>query len=206
MLNCYASHTFAFTDTPAVPSPALLSYLRAAAADPGRAVSAVAQIDDLLEAGLFSDEVANDVDLMPRIRPPEGMTVEQCLRVTRAHLAEFIRAPHTISLERPTSRWEWDARFPELSQFIGTRFHQDFSYDYTSHSEAIDEYFEYASPEEVRTLHADIERLLGMLHSDAEFEEAAEALGMDVYPPDDQTFRTWLTHTVLPTVQRHLAA
>ncbi|BFO17218.1 hypothetical protein SHKM778_36060 [Streptomyces sp. KM77-8] len=45
----------------------------------------------------------------------------------------------------PQSRWEYRERFPELSQFLGGHFHQDFFDEYASYTEAVDDYLAGAS-------------------------------------------------------------
>lgn len=72
LLRAYESTGHAFDDTLEAPGAALSSYLRTSAFAPGRAEAAAREIDDLLAVGLFSDEIADDVDLLPHIEPPRA--------------------------------------------------------------------------------------------------------------------------------------
>lgn len=132
LLRSYAETGYAFDYTEDHRGAALSAYLRLAAFDPARAAEAAAEIDDLLAVGLFNDEIADDVDLLPHINPPRGKTVESCLAVIGRHLRQFLAEPETPSQSPPQTTWEWRERFPELSHLLGAYFHQDFSLEYSS--------------------------------------------------------------------------
>ncbi|WP_405787595.1 hypothetical protein [Streptomyces sp. NBC_01367] len=127
LLRSYTVTGYVFDDTEDRRGIALSAYLRQAALDPARAAEAAAEIDDLLETGLFSDEIADDVDLLPHIRPPRGGTVEGCLAVVGGHLRRFLAEPDSPSRLPPQTAWEWRERFPELSHLMAAYFHQDWS-------------------------------------------------------------------------------
>lgn len=103
LLQAYEWSGNTFDDTMEAPGAALTSYLRVVAAKPQRAAAAVRELDDLLAVGLFSDEVADDVDLLPHIEPPSGVSVEDCLRVIRHHLSHFLAKP-LLPTVPPTAR------------------------------------------------------------------------------------------------------
>ncbi|MFR0352831.1 hypothetical protein [Streptomyces sp. MCC20] len=115
LLNAYTHTGYAFSDTPDVPGPGLASYLRLAAREPHRAAAAVREIDDLLSVGLFSDEIADEVEELPHIQPPTGTIVEDCLRIVRSHLVRLLQDPSGVPQTNPQNAWEWNHRFPELS-------------------------------------------------------------------------------------------
>lgn len=192
LLKAYAYTGFTFTDTTETPGPGLASYLRIAARDPVRAETAVHQIDELLSAGLFSEELAGDVEDLPHIRPPMGMSVEDCLRIARDHLYRFLQDPSQIPQINPQNAWEWNERFPELSQLLGAYFHRDFSYIYDSRDEALDEYVSQSEPEDRAQAAQEITELLTMVSSDQELHTATTALGLDLLPPDGMSHRQWL--------------
>ncbi|MFE1752597.1 contact-dependent growth inhibition system immunity protein [Streptomyces anandii] len=199
LLKAYAYAGYTFSDTPQVPGPGLASYLRIAARDPARAVRAVQQIDDLLSVGLFSEEIADDVEGLPQIRPPAGKSVEGCLRIARGHLHRLLQDPSGIPQINPQNSWEWNERFPELSQLLGAYFHRDFSYIYESREEALDEYVGQAEAEERAQAVREIGELLAMVSSDEELRIAATALGLDLLPPQGMSLREWLEavrHTI----------
>ncbi|MET8446360.1 contact-dependent growth inhibition system immunity protein [Streptomyces sp. NPDC005209] len=192
LLEAYAYTGFTFSDTPETPGPGLDSYLRIAARDPARAATAVQQIDDLLSAGLFSEEIAGDVENLPHIRPPMGTSVEDCLRIVRDHLHRLLQDPSRVPRANPQNAWEWNERFPEVSQLLGAYFHRDFSYIYESRDEALDEYVNQSEPEDRARAAGELGELLAMVSSDQELGDAATALGLDLVPPQGMSLRQWL--------------
>lgn len=192
LLAAYANTGFTFSDTAETPGPALASYLRIAARDPARAVTAVQQIDDLLCVGLFSEEIADNVENLPHIRPPMGVSLEDCLRIVRDHLHRFLQDPSRVPLMNPQNHWEWNERFPGLSQLLGAYFHQDFSRFYESRDEALNEYVTASAPEERAQAVQELGELLTMVSSGKELETAATALGLDLLPPKGMSLRQWL--------------
>ncbi|MFE6172912.1 contact-dependent growth inhibition system immunity protein [Streptomyces sp. NPDC056464] len=192
LLAAYASADFMFQDTADIAGPSLASYLRIAARDPARAVTAVRQIDELLSFGLFSEEIADDVENIPHIVPPMGTSVEDCLRIARDHLNRFLEDPSRVPQMNPQNTWEWIERFPELSQLLGAYFHRDFSYIYDSRDEALDEYVSQSKPEERAQAAQEITEILTMVPSDEELDTATTALGLDLLPPKGMSLRQWL--------------
>lgn len=192
LLAAYANTGFTFSDTAETPGPGLASYLRIAARDPARAVTAVDQIEDLLSVGLFSEEIADNVENLPHIRPPMGTSVEDCLRIVRDHLYRFLQDPSQVPLVNPQNSWEWNERFPELSQLLGAYFHQNFSYFYDSRDEALDEYVGESLPEDRAKAAQELGELLTMVSSDQELHTAANALGLGLIPPQGMSLRQWL--------------
>ncbi|WP_026151259.1 contact-dependent growth inhibition system immunity protein [Streptomyces prunicolor] len=192
LLKAYTYTGFTFSDTAETPGPGLASYLRIAARDPVRATTALQQIDDLLSVGLFSDEIADEVEDLPHIRPPMGKNVEDCLRIVRGHLERLLQDPSQVPQMNPQNSWEWNERFPELSQLLGAYFHRDFSNIYDSRDEALDEYVSESAPEERTQGVQELGELLTMVSSDQELHTAATALGLDLLPPQGMALRQWL--------------
>ncbi|MFI6861099.1 contact-dependent growth inhibition system immunity protein [Streptomyces sp. NPDC050421] len=192
LLAAYAAHTYTFTDTSETPGPALSAYLRIASADPERAATAVHQLDDILRTGLHSPEIANEIALFPEIEPSSGRSVEDCLRIIREHLVRQLQNSARKSWTLPRTAWECRERFPELNQFLGAYFHQDFSDEYTSYSEAIDDYLSGASESDLDQLLRDITELLAMAKTDRDLKKTASILGLDVSPPPGISLRQWL--------------
>ncbi|WP_330331068.1 hypothetical protein OHS33_15945 [Streptomyces sp. NBC_00536] len=108
LLRSHEVSGYTFDDTEDRSGVALSAYLREAAIHPARAAEAAAEIDDLLATGLFNGEMADDVDLLPHIHPPQGRTVEQCLAVIGGHLRQFLAAPTAPSPSPPQTAWEWN--------------------------------------------------------------------------------------------------
>ncbi|MGW1183835.1 contact-dependent growth inhibition system immunity protein [Streptomyces drozdowiczii] len=193
LLRAYESTGHTFDDTLEAPGAALSSYLRTSAFAPGRADAAAREIDDLLAVGLFSDEIADDVDLLPHIEPPKGVGVEDCLRAVRHHLGNFLaKRPAPKADLRPQTSWEWRHRFPALSHLLTSYFHQDFSLEYESRAEAIDDYLSAAAPEDHAAVVQEVDGFLTVNPSDDDLAEAARVLGLRVTPPSDVTLRQWL--------------
>lgn len=202
LLAAYAAHDYTFTDSPETPGPALSAYLRIVSKDPQRAATAVQQLDDLLRTGLRSPEIGDDVALLPKIEPVAGRSVEDCLRIVRDHLARQIGHPAPKAQRLPQSNWEYRERFPELNQFLGSYFHQDFFDEYTSHSEAVNDYVAGASETDRNQLMRDIAELRALAVTDKELKEATSILGMEVSPPAGVGIRQWLAD-VSGIVSRH---
>ncbi|PJE98246.1 hypothetical protein CUT44_08230 [Streptomyces carminius] len=196
LLAAYTEFDYVFTDTPEEPGPALESYLRVALRSPERAGEALRQIEDLLTVGLFSPEIEDEVDLLPRVRPTDGRNVEESFRIIRGHLTAFLEGelrPPEMVPQRP---WEWRERFPELAGLLGGYFHQDMFHEYPSHREAVDDYMANASVEERRRAVEELLELMRTAETDETLEEATEALGMHVYPPSGVELRQWLVDLV----------
>ncbi|MFI2241533.1 contact-dependent growth inhibition system immunity protein [Streptomyces chrestomyceticus] len=203
LLDVYAAEGFVFTDTPEQPGPALESYLRILPSTPERGVEVVDQINDLINVGLFSSEIADDVDIMPQIRPTGGRSVEDCLRIARDHIIECLTNPNTANLPLPQNDWEWRKRFPGLAHLLGSYFHQDFSEEYGSHEEAVADYLEGTPAEAVRQTARELGHFLTVLESDVQLDSATSGLGLSVYPPKGKNLRQWLAE-VRETLNRDL--
>ncbi|MFI9064562.1 contact-dependent growth inhibition system immunity protein [Streptomyces sp. NPDC053429] len=171
---------------------ALSAYLRQAALDPAPAAEVAAEIDDLLAVGLFSEAIADDVDLLPHISPPRGETVESCLALVGSHLRQFLAEPVAPPQSPPQTAREWKERFPDLSQLLGAYFHQDFSLEYSSHREALDDYVSDASESDLRKVADEIHDFLMLNESDQALKKSSAVLGLGVSPPHGVRLRQWL--------------
>lgn len=98
---------------------------------------------------------------------------------------------------------EWEECFPELNQLIGGYFHQDFSYEYSSYREALEDYLRGNPQDDLRQAREEILQLLAMAESDQELGRAVAALGMSVSPPDGVSLRQWLVD-IAHAIERHL--
>ncbi|MFH8934676.1 contact-dependent growth inhibition system immunity protein [Streptomyces griseosporeus] len=195
LLGAYEWTGEVFDDTPEAPGRALQSYMRTVAHTPERAAAAVSEIDDLLEVGLFSDEIADDVDLLPHIEPPRGASVEECLGIVRHHLSRFLSAPPAPAAETPPqTEWEWRERFPALAHFFGAYFYQDsLSTEYVSHAEAMDDYLAGEPRTEWEEAAAELPKFLSLNTSEGDLSDAAAVLGLREPPPEAVSLRQWLT-------------
>ncbi|ATW48620.1 contact-dependent growth inhibition system immunity protein [Streptomyces peucetius] len=189
LLRSYEVTGYAFDDSPDRPGAALAAYLRQAAYQPGRAAVAVAEIDDLLSKGLFNEEIADDIDLLPHINPLSGTSVESCLRLICEHLTRFLESPHLPPRAGPETTWEWKERFPELSHLFGAYFHQDFASEYASHKEAMDDYLDGVSEQDLRKATTEIQQFLHLNKEDTSLRDAARTLGLRISPPAGVSLR-----------------
>ncbi|MGW2327358.1 contact-dependent growth inhibition system immunity protein [Streptomyces sp. NPDC001700] len=203
LLRAYTHTGYEFTDTPARPGPALEGYLRIISRFPQRGFRVLQELDDLLSVGLLSPEIADEVDLMPHVRPAEGRGIEESLGIARAHIRASLQAPGGYSGQTPHMGWEWEEFFPELYQLIGGYFGQDFSYEYSSHREALADYLSGNPEGDLRQAFDEIQQLLAMAATDQELGRAMTALGMGVSPPDGVPLRQWLIE-VAHAIERHL--
>jgi len=192
LLDSYADAGYFFTDTPEEPGVALQAYVRQAMRMPETLVTVIAEINDLLQVGLFSDEIADDVDLLPHVEPPAGSTVEQCLTVIRSHLERIKSGGAYQHSALPQTNWEWRKQFPELWHLLAGYFHQEFSRFYTSHQEALGDYLSGNSEDTFVEADRELSSILSLVGSDSELDRATEVLGLMVYPPDGLSLRQWL--------------
>ncbi|MFK4144339.1 contact-dependent growth inhibition system immunity protein [Streptomyces sp. NPDC004065] len=207
LLRAYEQPGHAFDDTLEAAGTALSAYLRAAAYAPERAAEAAREIKDLLALGLFSEEIADDVDLLPHIAPPQGVGVEDCLRVVLHHLERFLASPAAPRPSvRPAIAWEWRERFPALAHLLGAYFYQDsLEVEYQSHAEALDDYLSGEPVEDVRRAASDITEFLALNPSEDELREAAAALGLSEPAPAGVSLRQWLIDIRNIIMHRHRA-
>ncbi|MGW3031265.1 contact-dependent growth inhibition system immunity protein [Streptomyces sp. NPDC001178] len=192
LLNSYAFAGNTFTDSVQEPGPALQAYVRQAVRKPDLLDQVIAEIDDLLEIGLFSDEIADDVEILPHVEPPTGSTVEQCLAVIRSHLERIKNGGAYQRSALPQTDWEWRKQFPELRHLLAAHFHQDFSRFYSSHGKALEDYLDGNPVDDLAEATREIDSFLSLIDSDSELNRAAQILGLMVYPPDGLSLRQWL--------------
>jgi hypothetical protein len=195
LLQAYEQPGYTFDDTLEAPGTALSAYLRTAAYAPERAAAAVQEINDLLAVGLFHEDIADDVDSLPHITPPEGVGVEHCLRVILHHLERFLASPLAPQRSvRPKTSWEWRERFPALAHFLGAYFYQDsLKLEYQSHAQAVDDYLSGEPSEDIKKVAPEVKELLALNPSDGELSEATRTLGLWEPPPAGLSLRQWLT-------------
>jgi hypothetical protein len=85
--------------------------------------------------------------------------------------------------------------FEGLSNFFGGYFHQDWTVGASSADEVIEKFVLDATPEEMRTVVAEINRLLEMKASDVDLENALRTFGSAYYfKADGFSASQWLKH------------
>ncbi|MFF5446968.1 contact-dependent growth inhibition system immunity protein [Streptomyces sp. NPDC012888] len=192
LLRSYADAGYTFDDTEDQPGQGLRVYLRQATRTPERVEKVIAEIEELLAVGLFSESIAADVDTLPQVRPTGGRSVEEALKVALGHLRAFAADTRGTAAEVPETTWEWEARFPVLVQFLGAYFHQDFDLEYSSHREAVDDYLADSDAAGRAALVREIVELLALVGDGGELRAAVIRLGGQVAPPAGVSYRQWL--------------
>lgn len=72
-------------------------------------------------------------------------------------------------------------------------FHQDFSLEYSSHREALDDYVSGAAESDLWQVAGEIEDFLVLNESDQLLKKSAATLGLSILPPQGVRLRQWLT-------------
>ncbi|MEV7611596.1 contact-dependent growth inhibition system immunity protein [Streptomyces sp. NPDC089799] len=92
----------------------------------------------------------------------------------------------------PLTRWEWQARFPELGQLLGGWFSQDSGTEFTDHDEALRDYLDTTDRSLVARLCGEARELLALGLDESDCALGLAALGLEVDPPAPYTHRAWL--------------
>ncbi|MFJ9820241.1 contact-dependent growth inhibition system immunity protein [Streptomyces sp. NPDC101151] len=93
---------------------------------------------------------------------------------------------------KPDTHWEWQARFPELGQFLGGWFSQDMPDEFGGHDVAVDDYAATTDRHLVARLVGEIRELLALGLDESEYAVGAAELGMEVEAPDQHAVSGWL--------------
>ncbi|MHB0969999.1 MAG: contact-dependent growth inhibition system immunity protein [Thermoanaerobaculia bacterium] len=84
--------------------------------------------------------------------------------------------------------------YPQLHQFFGAYFHQDWMLDDATVEEVIERFISENPRSAIVETQHELDRLLGAVEDDAALASAVAAMGCEYYPPgDDRTYRDWLT-------------
>jgi hypothetical protein len=92
----------------------------------------------------------------------------------------------------PVTHWEWNRRFPDLGQLIGSYFSQDFPEEHATHDEAIDTWAATASRQARARVVGQIRELLALGLDDAALDAGLSELGLEVDLPLQPA--DWLDH------------
>ncbi|MFH8803642.1 contact-dependent growth inhibition system immunity protein [Streptomyces sp. NPDC017936] len=93
----------------------------------------------------------------------------------------------------PDTHWEWNARFPELSQFLGGWFSQDMPDEFDGHDAAVDDYRTTTDPHLVARLVGELRELLALHLEESACALAVAELGMEVDIPAPYAPSGWLS-------------
>lgn len=92
----------------------------------------------------------------------------------------------------PGTHWEWQARLPELTQFLSGWCSQDLPDEFADHGAALADYLGSTDPGLVAQLCGEIHDLLALPLGEPDHALAAAELGMEVDPPAPHTYGSWL--------------
>jgi hypothetical protein len=89
-----------------------------------------------------------------------------------------------------------NSEFPELQQFLGGYFHQDFHVEYDSPDDAINAFKTDATPTQKQSVSEELRKVLSLLTSKPELEDTMLARLWCCYVPtsDGLTPHEWLNH------------
>ncbi|MGV9556561.1 contact-dependent growth inhibition system immunity protein [Streptomyces sp. NPDC003522] len=180
-------------DTPEQPGEALIAYLRHTwHTRPWALAVAERQLRE------YADNPPGRLRLrlgefysVPDVGLPEG-EVRQWLYCLADHLRHSIEQGEVPPPAVPATHAEWQARFPELGQFLGGWFSQDMPDEFTDHDAAVDDYRATTDAQLVARLVGELHELLALGLDEPECALALAELGMEVDPPAPCAPSTWL--------------
>ncbi|MFJ3716572.1 contact-dependent growth inhibition system immunity protein [Streptomyces sp. NPDC090057] len=118
--------------------------------------------------------------------------IQQWLLCLADHIKRSIEAGEVPPPAIPDTHWEWQARFPELGQFLGGWFSQDMPGEFTDHAAAVEDYRDSTDPHLVARLIGELHELLALDLDESDYAIALAELGMEVDPPAPYSPDVWL--------------
>ncbi|MEU5163093.1 contact-dependent growth inhibition system immunity protein [Streptomyces sp. NPDC020875] len=114
------------------------------------------------------------------------------LELLADHIRRSVEEGRVPPSAGPVTHWEWQARFPELGQFLGGWFSQDMPDEFDGHDAAVDDYAETTDPRLVARLVGEIRELLALGLGEGEYAVGVAELGMEVGVPAPYAVSGWL--------------
>ena len=102
----------------------------------------------------------------------------------------------------PRTHWEWQARFPELTQLLGGWFSQDMPDEFADHDAALRDYVDTTDPGLVARAAGELHELLSLPLDESDHAVAVAELGMEVDPPAPYSPSGWLAAVAVHLVER----
>ncbi|MFE3634671.1 contact-dependent growth inhibition system immunity protein [Streptomyces sp. NPDC059168] len=192
VMRAYLGHPA--DDTPDRPGAALTAYLRQTwHSRPWALAIAERQLRDYVEnpPGRLRLRLG-EFYAIPDIGLAEG-EIQQWLLCLADHIKRSIEAGEVPPPAIPATHWEWQARFPELGQFLGGWFSQDMPDEFTDHATAVEDYRDSTDPHLVARLIGELHELLALDLDESDYAIAMAELGMEVDPPDPYSPDAWLS-------------
>jgi hypothetical protein len=128
---------------------------------------------------------------IPDIGLPEG-EIQRWLYCLADHIKHSIEQGEVPPAAAPATHWEWNARFPELGQFLGCWFSQDMPDEFDNHDAAVDDYRTSTDPQVVARLVGELHELLALDLDESDYALAVAELGMEVDPQAPYSPSGWL--------------
>ncbi|MEV5507757.1 contact-dependent growth inhibition system immunity protein [Streptomyces orinoci] len=118
--------------------------------------------------------------------------IQDWLRRLADHLRRSLENGDVPPPATPRTHWEWQARFPELAQFLGGWFSQDMPDEFPDHDAAMTDYARTTDPSLVARLIGELHELLALSLEESDYALALAELGMEVDPPAPYAPSAWL--------------
>jgi len=129
--------------------------------------------------------------LLPDVGLPDDR-VPDWLLLLAGHLRSSVEEGDVPLYGPPRTHWEWQARFPELSQLLGGWFSQVMPEEFPDHDAAVADYLETTDRSLVARLTGELHELLALDLEDGDYAAAVAELGMEVDPPVPYAPSGWL--------------
>lgn len=180
-------------DTPDQPSQALIAYIRRMwHSRPWALAIAERQLREYAEnpPGRLRLQLG-EYYAIPDVGLPDG-EIQQWLHCLADHIKHSIEVGEVPPPATPETHWEWQARFPELGQFLGGWFSQDMPDEFGDHAAAVDDYRTTTDHQLVAQLVGEVHELLALGLDESDYVLAVAELGMEVDPPAPYSPSGWL--------------
>lgn len=180
-------------DTEDAPGPALTAYLRHTwHTRPWALAVAEAQLRDYARNPPGRLRVRlGEFYALPDVGLPDA-EVLAWLTVVADHIRRSVEEGLVPPPSAPATHWEWNARFPELGQFLGGWFSQDMPDEFDDHDAAVDDYRATTDPQLVARVVGEVRELLALELGESDYALGLAELGMEVAPPAPYAPSGWL--------------
>lgn len=122
----------------------------------------------------------------------DNAAVQSWLLMVAGHLRRSLAEGDVPPPGAPRTPWEWQARFPELGQFLGGWFSQDFGAEFEEHEEALRDYLDTSDRGLTARMLGEVHELLALGLAEADLSLGLAVLGLEVDPPAPYSHRAWL--------------
>ncbi|GAA0340873.1 contact-dependent growth inhibition system immunity protein [Streptomyces blastmyceticus] len=122
----------------------------------------------------------------------EESEIQDWLLLLADHLKRSVESGDVPPPAAPQTHWEWQTRFPELSQLLGGWYSQDMPDEFADHDAALDDYLATTEPDLVVRLVGELHEILALPLEESDYALAVTELGMEVDPPEPYAPSGWL--------------